>query len=51
MYSIQHAFNHILKKTSMEIHNYPRPLPELLEGEELYEVETILKCQQRGRRY
>ena len=23
--------------------NYPRPLPELLEGEEVYEVETILK--------
>ena len=23
--------------------NYPRPLPELLEGEEIYEVETILK--------
>jgi hypothetical protein len=23
--------------------NYPRPLPELLKGEEVYEVETILK--------
>jgi hypothetical protein len=23
--------------------NYPKPLPELLEGEEVYEVETILK--------
>ena len=23
--------------------NYPRPLPELLEGEEVYKVETILK--------
>jgi hypothetical protein len=23
--------------------NYPRPLPKLLEGEEVYEVETILK--------
>ena len=31
--------------------NYPRPLPELLEGEEVYEVETILKHRQRGRGY
>jgi hypothetical protein len=25
--------------------NYPRPLPKLLKGEEVYEVETILKDQ------
>ena len=31
--------------------NYPRPLPELLKGEEVYKVETILKHQQRGRGY
>jgi hypothetical protein len=31
--------------------NYLRPLPELLKGEEVYEVETILKHQQRGRGY
>ena len=31
--------------------NYPRPLPELLEGEEVYEVETILKHRWRGRGY
>jgi Chromo (CHRromatin Organisation MOdifier) domain len=31
--------------------NYPRPLPELLEGEEVYEVKTILKHQRRGRGY
>jgi hypothetical protein len=31
--------------------NYPRPLPELLEGEEVYEVETILKHWKRGRGY
>jgi Chromo (CHRromatin Organisation MOdifier) domain len=29
----------------------PQPLPELLEGEEVYEVETILKHQRRGREY
>ena len=31
--------------------NYPRPLPELLEGEEVYKVETILKHRRRGRGY
>ena len=31
--------------------NYPRLLPELLEGEEVYEVETILKHWWRGRGY
>jgi Chromo (CHRromatin Organisation MOdifier) domain len=29
--------------------NYSRPLPKLLEGEEVYEVKTILKHQKRGR--
>jgi Chromo (CHRromatin Organisation MOdifier) domain len=31
--------------------NYPRLLPELLEGQEVYKVETILKHQQRERGY
>jgi Chromo (CHRromatin Organisation MOdifier) domain len=31
--------------------NYPRPLPELLEGEEVYKVETILRHRKRGRGY
>ena len=31
--------------------NYPRPLPELLEGEEVYQVENILKHHRRGRGY
>jgi len=31
--------------------NYPRPPPELLEGEEVYEVETILKHRRRGQGY
>ena len=31
--------------------NYPRPLPELLEGEEVYKVETILNHRWRGRGY
>jgi hypothetical protein len=30
--------------------NYPRPLPKLLEGEEVFEVEMILKHWRRGRR-
>jgi Chromo (CHRromatin Organisation MOdifier) domain len=31
--------------------NYPKPLPELLEGEEVYKVETILRHWRRGRGY
>jgi Chromo (CHRromatin Organisation MOdifier) domain len=31
--------------------NYLRPLPKLLEGKEVYEVETILKHQRRERGY
>jgi Chromo (CHRromatin Organisation MOdifier) domain len=31
--------------------NYPRPLPKLLEGKEVYEVKTILKHQRRERNY
>jgi RNase H-like domain found in reverse transcriptase/Integrase zinc binding domain/Chromo (CHRromatin Organisation MOdifier) domain len=31
--------------------NYPKQLPELLEGEEVYKVETILKHWRRGRGY
>jgi Integrase zinc binding domain len=31
--------------------NYPRPLPELLEGKEVYEVETILRHWRRRRGY
>ena len=31
--------------------NYPRPLPKILEGEEVYEVEMILKHWWRGRGY
>ena len=31
--------------------NFPRPPPDLLEGEEVYEVETILKHRRRGQGY
>ena len=31
--------------------NFDRPLAELVEGEEVYEVETILKHRRRGRGY
>jgi hypothetical protein len=31
--------------------NYPRLLPKLLEGKEVYEVKTILNHQRRGRAY
>ena len=31
--------------------NFPKPLPELVDGEEVYEVEGILRHQKRGRGY
>ena len=31
--------------------NFPRPTPELIKGEEVYEVENILKHQKRGHRH
>ena len=31
--------------------NYPEPPPELVEGEEVYEVESILNHRKRGRGY
>ena len=36
-----------------EVHGakFPRPPPDLLEGEEVYEVEAILKHRRRGRGY
>ena len=38
-------------KNEIYRNNYPRPLTELLEGEEVCKVETILKHRQRGRGY
>jgi Chromo (CHRromatin Organisation MOdifier) domain len=31
--------------------NYPRPIPQLLEGEEVYKVKMILRHRRRGRGY
>ena len=31
--------------------NFPRPIPELIEGEEVYEVDSIIKHRQRGQGY
>ena len=46
-WKIHNVFHAILLRPYIEneIHgnNYPQPPPELLEGEEVYEVETILK--------
>src|SRR5271168_40444 len=54
-WKIHNVFHAILLRpyTENEVHggNFPRPLPELLEGEEVYEVESIIKHQQRGRGY
>ena len=54
-WKIHNVFHAILLQPYIEneVHrnNYPRPLPELLEGEEVYEVETIIKHCRRGRGY
>ena len=38
-------------ETEAHGNNYPRPLPDLLEGEEVYTIERIIKHQRRGRGY
>src|SRR5271168_159710 len=52
-WKIHNVFHAILLRpyTENEVHggNFPRPLPELLEGEEVYEVESIIKHRRRGR--
>ena len=54
-WQIHNVFHAVLLRPYIknEIHgaNFPRPPPELLEGEEVYEVELILKHRQRGRGY
>ena len=35
-------------KTEAHRNNYPRPLPELIEGEEVYEVDSIVRHRRRG---
>ena len=54
-WKIHNVFHATLLKpyVKMETHggNFPRPLPELLEEEEVYEVENILKHRRRGRGY
>ena len=54
-WKIHNVFHAILLRPYVEneVHggNFPRPLPELLEGEEVYEVESIIKHRRRGRGY
>ena len=54
-WKIHNVFHAILLRpyTETEAHrnNYPRPPPDLLEGEEVYTMEQILKHQHRGRGY
>ena len=38
-------------ETEVHGNNYPRPPPDLLDGEEVYTVERILKHRRRGRGY
>ena len=54
-WQIRNVFHVVLLRPYIknEIHgaNFPWPPPELLEGEEVYEVESILKHRWRGRGY
>src|SRR5277367_1596761 len=54
-WKIHNVFHATLLKpyTENEIHgnNFPQPPPDLLEGEEVYEVDSILKHRRRGRKY
>ena len=51
-WKIHNVFHSTLLKPYVENevygNNFPRPPPELLEGEEVYEVENILKHRKRG---
>jgi Chromo (CHRromatin Organisation MOdifier) domain len=38
-------------KTEVHGENFSRPIPDILDGEEVYNVETILKHRKRGRSY
>ena len=54
-WKVHNVFHAVLLRPYMEneVHgnNYPRPPPDLLEGEEVYTVERILKHRRRGRGY
>ena len=39
------------KETDVYGANFPRPPPDIIEGEEVYKVEQILKHQKQGRGY
>ena len=40
-----------VQRTEVYRANFPKPPPELIKGEEVYEVENILKHQKRGQTY
>ena len=54
-WKIHNVFHAVLLRPYAETeahgNNFPRPAPELLEGEEVYNVEQILKHRRRGRGY
>jgi hypothetical protein len=54
-WKIHNVFHAVLLKpyVKTEVHgeNFSRPIPDILDGEEVYNVETILKHRRRGRSY
>jgi hypothetical protein len=55
IWKIHNVFHAVLLKPYIEteVHgeNFSRPIPDILDGEEVYNVETILKHRRRGQSY
>jgi hypothetical protein len=54
-WKIHNVFHAMLLKpyieTEVQGENFSRPIPDILDGEEVYNMETILKHRKRGRSY
>jgi hypothetical protein len=54
-WKIHDVFHAVLLKpyveTKVHSENFSRPIPDILDGEEFYNMETILKHQRRGQSY
>jgi Chromo (CHRromatin Organisation MOdifier) domain len=51
MQTLGHFFEPLYIETEVHGGNFSRPIPDILDGEEVHNVETILKHQRRGQSY
>jgi Chromo (CHRromatin Organisation MOdifier) domain len=51
MQTLKHFFELLYIETEVHGENFSRPVPDILNGEEVYNVETILKHKKRGWSY